>query len=239
MELKNIFIVFSAAFLLITLSYAILLISFQKDFEAFGSLVPITIYFEDVILIDESKDYVDYFLKEKLEGNFDVEVNVDKNSNTLQLCKDEKCLFKLSQDVDMSKYNGPAILNNVVRSENDRFIRIRPKQIEEFDNDIVTYLALGIKLVLNSTITINKPVSVKSLYSDAISNNNVEVYFDKSDAVKMEYDLYICKWTDEKKEAICQLNDWAFKPNTPDISIGKSRAFDVIRIKRKNKNTII
>lgn len=234
MELKNILIVFSIAFLLITMSCVVLRDSVKKELEEFRSLVPITIYFEDVILIDESKGYVDYFLKEKLEGNFDVEVNVDKTTNILQLCKDESCVFKLSQDVDMTKYNGPAILNNVVKNTDDRFIKIRPKQVEEFNNEIVTYLTLGIKLVLNSTIAMNSPISIKTIYKDAIANNNVDVYFDKSDVIKTNYDLYICRWSDNNKEAICQLNDWAYKPNTPDISIGKSRAFDVIRLKRKS-----
>jgi hypothetical protein len=209
---------------------------FQYKSESYSNVreIPVTLHFDDVILIDEDKDYTDYYVQEKLGENFDMEVNINKEDVTLQLCRDNDCKFKLTHDVDMKKYLGPSIINNQI--ETGAYLRIRPKKIEEFESEQLrtSYKTLGIKMKLNSTIPLNKTVSVKDIYNNAIKQKNIDVYFTKSDDVIKNYDIYVCKWNDENKSAICQVIDWELRSDIPDIFIGSSRSFNMFRIKKKN-----
>lgn len=205
----------------------------KENYEQSNNLIiPISLVFNDTLLIPLENNNFDYFLNEKLKDNFDIELKANEDDIQLKLCVDSECKYKYSQEIDTKKYDGPAIINNQIQS--GYFINIEPKRENFTNKSINTYISVKIRLILNSFIALNKVVSIKTIYDDALKNNNVQVFIDKNNNnITQLYDLYVCKWNDIKKEALCQFVNWELRNNFPDILIGKSRTFDMIRFLKK------
>lgn len=229
----------------VIVSVVLILVNSNKTKEGYENMIPIVLSFEDTLIINTDQESYDYYISDQLKENFDVELKVNKEDVIYFMCNDPKCKYKYSHKVENSKYAGPALINNQIDS--GYYIRVIPNpllypDIEQYtDNDLdtradatATWNTVHIRLVLNSFVKMNDIVSVKDIYTDALAKNNIQVFVDKSTNVIDNYSLNICKWDERTKSALCQELPWEMRKSLPDIAIGKSRIFDMIRLEKKS-----
>lgn len=198
--------------ILITL---MLLLKQRKEGFASNNEIPFKLLFQDTIMIDTSKPYTEYFVRDQLEKYYDSQLVIpDEKQYVLHVCQDPQC--SMSGRFEITQSNG---IFTFPRSQIEMSPYIQLK--ETFDP---YYIPLPVTIYIQTRMRINKVYTVKDLFTNALQNNNIRVAFGTTDEHRSGYDLYFCK--DDK----CRLDTW----HLVNYDYNFSRDYSTIRITKKN-----
>jgi hypothetical protein len=208
--------VFIVVFIMVVVT-VLIIISQSKNKENFKSKseVPFKLMFEDVIMIDTSKPYTEYFVRDQLEKYYDAQLIIPKDKKmTMQVCQDAQCSNPTAFEIIQK--NGTFTFPRS-QIEMSPYVQLQ----EAFDP---YYLPLPVTIYIQTHIQAGKVYTVKDLFSSALQNNDIRVTFRTTDAHRSGYDLYFCQ--NDK----CRLDTW----HLVDYDYNFSRAYSTVRITKKS-----
>ena len=196
----------------------VVIIRQRKEQFTSNNEVPFKLLFQDIIMIDTSKPYTEYFVRDQLEKYYDSQITIpDKKQLVVQICQDAQCSMPGTFEILETKgaFTFP-------RSQIEMSPYIQLKTLEAFDP---YYLPLPITVYIETRIQVNKVYTVKDLFTNALRNNDIRVRFGTTDEHRSGYDLYFCQGDK------CRLDTWQLV----NYEYNFSRTYATIRITKKNK----
>lgn len=192
--------VFITLFLLITLTIIALCMQLRelKMYEKFDTPYQLTLKFADIIRIDTSAPYTDYFVRDQLEKFADVSISTLNNAS-IMVCKNSNCLFSQTFEVQPDKmYVFPnSYMKGLVAD--DVYFKIK----EPYVNNDPYVIVLPITIWVTVELQTNRTYSLKQLLEKTFQQGNIKMTMKSTEEHRSGFSLFLC---DDKD--VCSLETW-------------------------------
>ena len=181
---------------------------------------PISLVFKDIIMIDKSRDSIEYDIKPK----FNIRLNQDKPVQYVA-CADAQCSNANSFEITTTKDHEILFSSNQISkaSQTNQFFQLQHATTEHFDPfnqyDIPStdYWVLPIEISIDENIPLNQITSIRDIINFSSNNSNtMNIKFQADPEIVANYTLSLCSVT---RATNCRTFQWQILKSTPEISI--------------------